>query len=178
MSRYRRADVPCATYFFTLTLANRSSRLLVDEIDRLRDAYAAAQRELPFETVAVCVLPDHLHAVWTLPLDDADFSPRWQRIKSHFSRGLPAASGLGASQRRKREKGLWQRRFWEHQIRDDDDLQRHVDYVHFNPVKHGLVQRAADWPHSSFHRFVRRGWLPADWGVAVDADVRGFGERV
>ena len=174
MSRYRRADVPGATYFFTLTLANRSSRLLVDEIDRLRDAYAAAQRELPFETVAVCVLPDHLHAVWTCR-STMRISRRAGSASSRISR--PACPRRRASAQ---ARGVSARRACGSAASGSIrfDLQRNVDYVHLNPVKHGLVQRAADWPHSSFHRFVRRGWLPADWGVAVDADVRGLGERV
>ncbi|HEX6708510.1 MAG TPA: transposase [Albitalea sp.] len=173
MSNYRRALVPGGTFFFTITLADRSSTLLVDKLDRFRLAYVGARRSVPFETIAICVLPDHLHAVWALPPGDADYSTRWARIKSEFSAGLAAIRSH--SQVNKRERGIWQRRFWEHQIRDDDDPQRHVDYIHFNPVKHGHVQRAVDWPHSSFHQHVKRGWLPDDWGVATQA-VGRFGE--
>ena len=176
MSHYRRSLIPGGTYFFTVTLADRSSALLVDDIDRLRAVYADAQRKLPFETIAICVLPEHLHAVWSLPAHDANYSRRWSLIKSGFSRSVQAAATRSASHAAKRDKGVWQRRFWEHQVRDDDDLQRHVDYVHFNPVKHGLVARAADWPHSSFHRYAERGWLPADWGLAQEAMVGRFGE--
>jgi putative transposase len=110
-----------------------------------------------------CVLPDHIHAVWALPERDADFSSRWSLIKSGFSRGLVPLP-RSASKVRKREKGIWQRRYWEHAIRDDADLERHIDYIHFNPVKHGHVARVVDWPHSSFHRDVDRGLLAADWG--------------
>jgi putative transposase len=122
------------------------------------------------------VLPDHLHAVWCLPAGDADFPLRWSLIKSGFSRGLPCAATPTVSKTRKRERGIWQRRYWEHTIRDDADLARHIDYIHFNPVKHGHVSKASDWPYSSFHRYVKRGLLPEDWGGDV-RDMNGsFGE--
>lgn len=163
MPDYRRAKLDGGTFFFTVTLADRSSELLIRQIDRLRRIYALVQQRRPFETVAICILPDHLHAIWSLPPDDSDFARRWNLIKSGFSRGLPAEP-RSSSKLAKREKGIWQRRYWEHAIRDDADLARHVDYIHFNPVKHGLVRRVSDWPHSSFHRYVRRGDLPPDWG--------------
>ena len=175
MPKYRRSLVPGATYFFTVTLADRSSTMLIDDIDRLRRSYAAVSRKLPFETVAICVLPEHIHAVWTLPPDDADYSVRWGRIKAGFSRRQAPTTMVSASIIAKRERGIWQRRFWEHQIRDDEDLRRHVDYIHFNPVKHGLVPCAGDWRYSSFHQYVKRGWLPADWGMAVETSGK-FGE--
>jgi putative transposase len=167
MSRYRRVRIEGGWFFFTVTLADRSSDVLVRQIDHLRTAYAAARKRDPFETVAICVLPDHLHAIWTLPPDDADFFRRWSLIKHDFSCGLPADPNRSRSKLGKREKGIWQRRFWEHAIRDETDLARHIDYIHFNPVKHGLVTRACDWPHSSFQRYVARGFLPADWGGDV-----------
>jgi len=174
MPRYVRAK-DGSVFFFTVVLADRSSGLLVDEIDRLRQVYRTIQQRRPFETIAVCVLPDHVHAVWALPEDDADFSTRWSLIKSGFSRGL-GSSSRSASKVAKREKGIWRRRYWEHAIRDDADLERHVDYIHFNPVKHGHVARVADWPHSSFHRYVERGLLPVDWGGDIK-DIQGsFGE--
>jgi putative transposase len=176
MSRYRRAKIEGGTYFFTVTLADRSSDLLVRHIDRLRNAYVSAQRRLPFQTIAICVLPDHLHAVWSLPPDDSSFPLRWNLIKSGFLRGLPGRADRARSKLSKREKGIWQLRYWEHAIRDDTDLARHVDYIHFNPVKHGYVNRACDWPHSSFHRFVAEGILPADWGGDVGEVVGVFGE--
>ncbi len=176
MSRYRRSLVPGATYFFTLTLATRSSTLLIDRINSIRSAYVNVHHRYPFQTIAICILPDHLHAIWVLPPDDADYSRRWQLIKRNFSTGLNASETRSQSKIVRREKGIWQRRFWEHQTQDDLDLQRHVDYVHFNPVKHGLVARVADWPHSSFHRYVARGELPADWaGGAIDSQGR-YGE--
>ena len=176
MSRYRRANIEGGTFFFTVTLADRSSDLLVRHIDHLRQAYQAAQKLYPFETIAICILPDHVHAVWTLPSDDADFPLRWRLIKSNFSRAVPAAATRTGSKMRKREKGIWQRRYWEHAIRDDADLARHVDYIHFNPVKHGYVARVADWPHSSFSRYVAQGTLPADWGGDMKEIAGKFGE--
>jgi putative transposase len=176
MPRYRRAEIKGGAFFFTLALADRSSNLLVQEIDRLRRSYKKMQERLPFETVAICILPDHLHALWQLPEGDADFASRWSFLKSGFSRGLPAATSRSKSKTAKREKGIWQRRYWEHSIRDEADLERHVDYIHYNPVKHRLVKRVSDWPHSSFHRYVERGILPADWaGDASDMPGR-FGE--
>jgi putative transposase len=135
MPQYRRAKVSGFTFFFTVVLADRSSTLLVDQIDRLRKAYRLVGEHRPFETVAICVLPDHIHAIWSLPEGDADFSSRWSLIKSGFSRGLQDKP-RSPSKIVKREKGIWQRRFWEHAIRNDRDLDRHVDYIHFNPVKH------------------------------------------
>ncbi len=176
MSRYRRARIEGGTYFFTVTLADRSSRLLVDHIDRLRDAYASANTLYPFETVAICILPDHMHAVWTLPENDANFPLRWSLIKSKFSRTLPIDTRRTASKAAKSERGIWQRRYWEHAIRDDTDLARHVDYIHFNPVKHGYVASVADWPHSSFSRYVARGQLPPDWGGDMREIPGKFGE--
>ncbi len=176
MSHYRRSLVSGGTFFFTVTLADRRSHALVEHIGRLRRAYGITQSRHPFHTVAICVLPDHLHAIWRLPEGDADFGGRWGAIKRLFSTGLDAAADRSASKQAKREKGIWQRRFWEHQIRDETDLERHVDYIHFNPVKHALVARVADWPYSSFHRHVANGDLPADWaGVKPDAAGQ-FGE--
>jgi len=176
MPRYRRVKIEGGTYFFTVTLVDRSSDLLVRHIDRLRRTYASVQQHRPFETIAICVLPDHLHAVWQLPAGDADFSRRWSLIKSGFSRGLAAGAPRSPSKISKRERGLWQRRYREHAIRDDDDLERHVDYIHYNPVKHGLVDRVCDWPHSSFKNFVSRGDLPVDWGGDIGELKGDFGE--
>jgi len=176
MSRYRRAKIEGGTFFFSVTLADRSSDLLIREIGRLRRAYRTAQTVMSFETDAICILPDHLHAIWSLPPDDDDFGSRWMRIKSNFSRGLPTAETRSASKIAKREKGIWQRRYWEHAIRDEADFERHVDYIHYNPVKHGLVSRVADWPYSSFHRYVAQGILPADWGSDFVDAAGQFGE--
>jgi putative transposase len=176
MSRYRRAKFEGSLFFFTVVLAERSTTLLVDEIERLRRAYRLVQQHRPFETVAICVLPDHLHALWALPTADADFPIRWSLIKSGFSRGLEPSQTRSASKAARREKGIWQRRYWEHVIRDDADLERHIDYIHFNPVKHGHVARVSDWPHSSFHRYVERGLLAPDWGGDMREMFGSFGE--
>lgn len=176
MSRYRRAKIEGGIFFFTVALADRSSNLLVREVDRLRQIYTSAQIRRPFETIAICVLPDHLHAIWRLPEHDADFASRWSLIKSGFSRGLPPQMLRSSSNITKREKGLWQRRYWEHAIRDERDLNAHIDYIHFNPVKHKLVSRVQDWPHSSFHRYVERGDLSLDWGGDVREISGTFGE--
>jgi putative transposase len=175
MPQYRRAKLEGSVFFFTVVLAERPSDLLLNEIERFRRIYRVVEQQRPFETIAICVLPDHLHALWALPEGDADFSTRWSLIKGGFSRGLDSKQ-RSPSKVRKREKGIWQRRYWEHAIRDDMDFERHVDYIHFNPVKHGYVSRVLDWPHSSFHRYVKRELLPADWGGDV-RDIRGsFGE--
>lgn len=178
MSRYRRAIVEGGTYFFTVTLANRDSNLLTDRICDLREGYWVTQRELPFETVVIAILPDHLHAVWRLPEGDSDYSSRWQLIKAQFSKRVSVQQPVGASKIRKGEKGIWQRRFWEHLVRDERDLERHVDYVHYNPVKHGWASRVSDWPYSSFYRYVRDALLPLDWGggVAIEKDEQCYGE--
>jgi putative transposase len=173
MPQYRRVKIEGNAFFFTVVLADRSSTLLVDEIDRLRDAYRTVQERRPFETLAICILPDHLHAIWVLP--DTDFSTRWNLIKSGFSRGL-GSRPRSASKVRKREKGIWQRRYWEHAIRDDADLDVHINYIHFNPVRHRHVARVVDWPHSSFHRYVERGLLVADWGGDMREIQGTFGE--
>ncbi|MGP0093787.1 MAG: REP-associated tyrosine transposase [Xanthobacteraceae bacterium] len=176
MSRYRRAKIEGGVFFFTVTLADRSSDLLVRHIDRLRRIYSSIQQRFPFETIAICVLPDHLHALWSLPEGDADFPLCWSLIKSGFSRGLASDARRTQSKIAKREKGIWQRRYWEHVIRHEDDLERHVDYIHFNPVKHGYVSKVCDWPHSSFRRYVARGLLPVDWGGDVKEITGTFGE--
>ena len=148
----------------------------MDRIDALRAAFRTARRERPFLVDAVVILPEHLHAILTLPPGDADFPGRWRRIKGHFSGPLIAA-GTAAKRRSNGELGLWQRRFWEHTVRDEYDFARHVDYIHYNPVKHGLVRSVRDWPHSSFHQYVRNGILPEDWaGVGNESDGT-YGER-
>ena len=155
MPNYRRWFVPGGTYFFTANLLDRNARLLIDHIDELRAAYRETSRRQPFETIAICVLPNHLHCIWTLPEGDCDFSGRWRRLKSGFARRL-SRDRDPAPGRRKGERGIWQRRFWEHVITDRHDLAAHIDYVHFNAVKHGLVTEVADWPYSSWHRWQRQ----------------------
>jgi putative transposase len=131
---------------------------------------------MPFHIDAWVVLPDHLHALWTLPDGDSDFPRRWQAIKMAFSKRLAAGEALSESRRRRGERGIWQRRYWEHTIRDDRGYAAHMDYIHFNPVKHRLVSEVAAWPYSSFHRCVAMGLYPADW-VGNNDGIEGCGER-
>jgi len=166
MSCYRRA-LTGTSYFFTVVTHKRRP-ILCDEPVRqaLRTAIERVRRHLPFQLDAMVLMPDHLHCVWTLPNDDPNFSTRWSQIKHHVSyscRDLYPDS-LSRSRQRKREAPIWQRRFWEHQIRDEIDMERHIDYIHFNPVKHGLVATVSAWPYSSFARYVRAGIYPEDWG--------------
>ena len=176
MVRYRRNFVDGGTFFFTVTLTDRRSTLLVDRVQMLRDAFLFTRRDRPFTVDAAVILPDHLHAIMTLPIDDADFSGRWRRIKGHFSSALINA-GADLKRHANGELALWQRRFWEHTIRDETDFARHVDDIHFNPVKRGLVTRVRDWPHSSFHRYVREGTLPEDWAGDAALGRGRYGER-
>ncbi len=177
MTNYRRNFVRGGSYFFTANLDDRRSRLLTDHIDLLRSAHRYVRTRHPFTIEAIVILPDHLHAIWTMPEGDADFGLRWRLIKSAFSRGLPPVEHVSQSRVAKGERGIWQRRYWEHTLRDEDDFIHHVDYIHFNPVKHGHVTRAKDWPYSSFHRVVRLGIYPEDWGGDAGSDGTEFGER-
>ncbi|MGQ0619738.1 MAG: REP-associated tyrosine transposase [Panacagrimonas sp.] len=176
MRTYTRARVAGGCYFFTVNLAERGGNdLLVRHIAELREAFRLTLRDHPFVIEAMVVLPDHLHCIWRLPENDSDFSTRWRLIKSRFSRLLPTGERISASRSRRDERGIWQRRFWEHLIRDERDWRNHVDYIHFNPVKHGLVARAVDWPHSSIHRFLREGimephWAAGEAAVAMDRE--------
>jgi len=176
MPNYRRAYAPGGCWFFTANLLDRHSSLLPDRIAALRDAARKTHARYPFNIDAVVVLPEHIHTIWTLPPDDTDFSIRWRWIKALFSRAIPKGEPLSQARAARGERGIWQRRFWEHLIRDDDDYARHVEYCYINPVKHGLVSRVRDWPHSSFHRDVRDGVFPEDWAGEVKP-AGEFGER-
>ena len=176
MVGYRRNIIPGASYFFTVTLLDRTSRLLVERIAELRDAFRTVQAQRPFIMDAVVILPDHLHCIWTLPPGDADYALRWRESKSQFSRRVPMGERRSLGRVNKGERGIWQRRYWEHTLRDERDVERHIDYIHYNPVKHGYVTRLPEWPYSSFHGFVRKGIYSADWsggGGCVDGE---FGE--
>jgi putative transposase len=175
MVRYRRNLIAGGTYFFTATLENRRSTTLTDHIGALRAAFRTTRRAHPFDIDAIVVLPDHLHIVMTLPADDADYANRWRLVKRRFTDALTRA-GTRLSRHPNGDIALWQRRFWEHTIRDDRDFERHIDYIHFNPVKHRLVTRVCDWPYSSFHRYVRNGLLPQDWAGDVASIEGKFGE--
>jgi putative transposase len=161
MPAYRRARVAGATWFFTVVTAQRRPLLAAeDAVAALRKNVVEVRRQLPFKIDAWVVLPDHMHAIWTLPADDFDFSTRWGMIKAGFTRSCGHAHVSAPG----RNAGVWQPRFWEHVIRDEADFAAHMDYTHYNPVKHGYVKRVIDWPHSSFHRCVRQGRYPDDWG--------------
>ena len=175
MVHYRRQRMAGGSYFFTVTLQNRRATTLVDRVDALRAAFLSVRRRMPFVIDAIVVLPDHIHAIWTLPPEDSDYPRRWQAIKSRFTRTVIEA-GAGCSRDARGEYDLWQRRYWEHTIRDDADLAAHVEYIHHNPVKHGYVTKAADWPHSTFHRYVARGLYPADW-ACTEGDLDGVGHE-
>jgi len=177
--QYRRAFVPGASYFFTLVLEKRRPLFASREaVEVLRQAFRAVRSTRPFELVAMVVLPDHLHCIWTLPPGDADFATRWRLIKTWFTRHCDPALRPVPDHRRqaKHEQALWQHRYWEHMLRDETDFIRHIEYIHFNPVKHGLVSSVSDWPYSSFHRFVAAGTYPADWGSQV-SEIDGVGHE-
>ncbi len=179
MPNFRRTRVPGGTYFFTVNLADADRRTLIEHIDLLRHAYALTQRQRPFRTDAVVVLPNHLHAIWTLPAGDADYSTRWGAIKSRFTRAVKGRMGFNPilrspSKVRKGDAGIWQRRYWEHRIRDRADFRRHLEYCWGNPVMHGIADRAADWPYSSIHRDIRTGAVDPGWHWA--AHQGSFGE--
>ncbi|WP_459474809.1 REP-associated tyrosine transposase [Pseudomonas sp. No.117] len=176
MLDYRRSRAAGGTFFFTVNLNDRTATLLVDHIGALRQAIRQVKARHPFDILAMVVLPDHLHALWRLPEDDGNYPLRWNLIKAGFSHQLPPLETVQLSRRLKRERGVWQRRYWEHQIRDEQDLQRHLDYIHFNPVKHGHARSAVEWPYSSIHRFIRAGILPADWTGQGDEEW-AVGER-
>jgi len=174
MVSYRRNHVAGGTYFFTVNLRDRRQTLLVEHVDAFREVVRSVRRETPFVIDAMVILPDHWHAVWTLPDGDAAYARRMRLIKSRFTRKLLAADITLAKDGRG-DYDLWQKRYWEHTIRDDLDFEAHVNYVHINPVKHGYVKRAVDWLYSTLHRYVRNGLLPADW--ARDTRDGVFGER-
>ena len=177
MTSYRRNFVSGASFFFTVNLDDRRSRLLTEHIDHLRAAFRDVRTRHPFVLDAVVVLPDHLHAIWTLPPGDADFASRWRLIKTAFSRAVVTGERRSPSREVKGERGIWQRRYWEHTLRDESDFARHCDYIHFNPVKHGHAGTVHEWPYSSFQRFVRLGVYPVDWAGGKPVDAGDWGER-
>jgi len=165
MSNYRRVYVPGGVYFFTLVTYRRRHVFTDDaRVEILRNALRSTMAIRPFIIDAMVVLPDHLHCIWRLPDDDADYSSRWREVKKRCTRSLCPHD----------ETPFWQRRFWEHVIRDDEDWRRHMDYVHYNPVKHGYVQCAKDWRWSSFHTAVKRGWYTPDWGCTEPSSIIGM----
>ncbi|MEO0513710.1 MAG: transposase [Planctomycetota bacterium] len=180
MPYYRRNLVPGGTYFFTVVTAKRKPIFNQSEaVELLRQVIRIEKQARPFEIIASVILPDHLHMIWTLPSDDADYSKRWQSIKASFTRTYlrtqQAEQAVTPGYREQRRRGVWQPRFLEHTIRDEKDLADHTDYIHFNPVKHGYVSRPADWPYSSLHSFIERGWLDEQWGCGFGLSPLGLG---
>jgi putative transposase len=174
MRTYKRIKIEGGCYFFTVNIAERQGNdLLVRHIDELREAFRRTQHDHPFKMEAVVIMPDHLHCLWQLPPGDDDFPIRWYLIKSRFSRSIKSGEAISKSRQRKGERGLWQRRYWEHVIRDETDYYRHANYIHYNPLKHGYVQAVKDWQYSSFHRWAAQGFYALDWAAApevIDAD--------
>jgi len=167
MRTYKRAYEDGGCYFFTVVTHGRKHLLTnKDAVERLRLALKQVMLKRPFKIDAIAVMPDHLHCIWTLPGKDHDFSTRWMIIKRFFSVGIAAECNA------QREKAVWQPRFWEHLIRDDEDWRRHMDYIHYNPVKHGYVQRPIEWEHSSFKKAVEQGLYENNWGAAVPQSIR------
>lgn len=178
--QYRRDLTTGATYFFTVVTCRRSRLFAQGEnIEQLRAAFRDEKARRPFHIDAIVILPDHIHAIWTLPPGDADYSMRWRNIKRSFTATIPPERrpGIFASRKHKKEQAIWQRRFWEHRIRDERDFENHVNYIHFNPVKHGYVSRPVDWPHSSIHRYIRQGMLTPDWGASPIVMPDGIGHE-
>ena len=168
MSEYRRADTKGGTYFFTVVTHRRQKLLLNNEVrTSLREGIENTRTLFPFQINAWVLLPDHLHCIWTLPEGDADFAKRWGMIKRYVSQHCAHLINLeqrpSASKLKRKELNFWQRRYWEHQIRDEIDFKKHVDYIHWNPLKHSLVNQVSDWPYSTFHRFVNEGIYPKNW---------------
>lgn len=171
MPNYRKAYYPGGTYFFTVNLLERRDNdLLIKHIDLLREVVATVRKSHPFEIHAWAVLPEHLHCVLRLPKNDANFTLRWRLIKAGFSRRLPKTERRSIVRQARGERGIWQRRFWEHLIKDERDYQAHMDYVRINPVKHGLVKQVVDWPYSTFHRLVAEGIYVSNWAGSQEAD--------
>ena len=169
MSNYSRAVIPGGVFFFTVVTGNRRPIFVNEEnVDKLRQAFRKVRIARPFEIDAIVILPDHLHCIWRLPARDSDFSSRWREIKKAASRAIDPHSDY------RRERRVWQRRFWEHAIRDEEDWRRHMDYIHYNPVKHDLARRPADWPWSSFARCVACGWYDAAWGEVEPEGIAGL----
>ncbi len=174
--QYRRTDIEGACYFFTINLENRKSSLLIDKFSHLRDVINHVKQKHPFKLDALVIMPEHFHMMITLPENDNNFANRIMLIKSGFSRKIPKTEDINRSRIHKRERGIWQRRYWEHFIRDEKDYERHVDYIHYNPVKHGYVKKAVDWKYSTIHKYIELGVYDKNWGVEIENTSNKFGE--
>ncbi|WED43281.1 REP-associated tyrosine transposase [Legionella cardiaca] len=174
--QYRRTFALGATYFFTLNLLNKESDLLIQQIHFLKFAFKKVQQKHPFYIDAIVIMPNHWHMIMTLPENDGNYSMRLSLIKSNFSRQIIANEYISLSRQKKRERGIWQRRYWEHLIRDTEDYEHHINYIHYNPVKHGYVNNPSDWPYSSIHRFIKQAILPKKWAYNDKCIQSGYGE--
>ena len=159
MSNYRRSRIKGGCYFFTINLLDRKKQLLTENIDLLREAFRTVKQQKPFHIDAIVILPDHLHCVLTLPKNDDDYSGRWRAIKKIFSKQLPKTEYLSKIRIKRHERGIWQRRFWEHTIKSKEDYLNHIAYIHYNPVKHGYTTYPYEWQYSSIHRYIKYGIL-------------------
>ena len=173
MVNYRRNFIPGAVYFFTVNLKNRKSNLLVEQVALLKYAMKTVKQKHPFKILAFVIMPEHLHMIWELPENDSDYSLRWKKIKASFSKSV-SRSGVLLHKNRYNEYDLWQRRFWEHTLIDESDLENHINYIHFNPIKHGLVSDLNDWPNSSFHSYVQNRVIPKSWGSSEPRNIDGI----
>ena len=172
MANYRRAWCLGGTYFFTINLLQRRNNdLLTRYIQSLRTVVQNVRSRHPFVIHGWVVLPDHIHCVIELPQGDSDFALRLRLIKSNFSKCTPKTERISASREARGERGIWQRRYWEHLIRDEADFATHMNYVHINPVKHGLVKTVKDWPYSTFHHLVKQGVYPENWAGGLQPDI-------
>lgn len=176
MPEYRRFPVEGGTFFFTVVTFNRLPILTSEKArEILRFAWKSTQERFPFKTDAICLLPNHLHCIWTLPDGDPNYSVRWKEIKRLFTKGYLEQIGPGETRSESRikrnEAAIWQRRFWEHTIRDDRDFNQHVEYIHYNPVKHGVVKHPVNWPWSSFHQYLKMGYYAESWGSTVGEEI-------
>ncbi len=166
--KYKRLQIPGAKYFFTVvTHSRRPIFNNAQSISILRNAFRTVREKYPFYIDAVVILPDHIHCIWTLPENDANYAKRWRLIKTGFTKHSDPALRVEPDESRKarNEQAIWQHRYWEHVIRDEKDLTNHIGYIHYNPVRHGYVKSVSDWPYSSFHWYVNKGWLDENWGA-------------
>ena len=169
MSDYRRAFSPGGYFFFTVVTYKRQKLFLNENnIIILRKALRHVKNNNPFEIDAIVVLPDHIHTIWRLPQDDSNYSLRWRLIKHYVS------THIDATINHRKEKNIWQRRFWEHNIRNENDWRNHMDYIHYNPVKHGYVEHPRHWKYSSYSNSFIKGWYDSSWGYSEPLNIQNF----